>query len=81
MTKPRAKPAKFFRRQPSTDLLVQDQREAKLVGFIANLAAMDQLIDFAAVAAQVDAACPRSDRSKGSRPPYPSEIMVRIMFI
>ncbi len=49
--------------------------------FIANLAAMDELVDFAAVAAQVEAACPRPDRSKGGRPPYSTEIMVRLVFI
>ncbi|MES7744573.1 IS5 family transposase, partial [Cutibacterium acnes] len=42
---------------------------------------MDELIDFAAIAAQVDAACPRADRSKGGRPPYPTEVMVRLLFI
>lgn len=81
MITPRAKPSAFFRRQPSMDLFVQEHREAKLGGFIANLAAMDDLIDFAAIAVQVDTACPRPDRSKGGRPPYPTEIMVRLMFI
>ena len=81
MISPRIKPSAFWRRQPSTDLFVQDNRQAKLGGFIANLAAMDGLIDFAAIAAQVDAACPRPDRSKGGRPPYPTEVMVRLLFI
>lgn len=26
-------------------------------------------------------ACPRADRSKGGRPPYPTELMVRLLFI
>lgn len=81
MISPCIKPSAFWRRQPSADLFVQDQRQAKLGSFIANLAAMDELIDFAAVAAQVDSACPRADRSKGGRPPYPTEIMVRLLFI
>ena len=59
MITPRIKPSSFWRSQPGADLFVQDQRQAKLGGFIANLAAMDELIDFAAIAARVDAACPR----------------------
>ncbi|MBI5270772.1 MAG: hypothetical protein HY856_13975 [Burkholderiales bacterium] len=51
-----AKPTAFFRRQPSADLFVQEHPEAKLAGFIANLAAMDDLIDFSAIAVQVDTA-------------------------
>lgn len=63
MITPRIKPSSFWRHQPDADLFVQDQRQAKLGGFIANLAAMDELIDFAAIAARVDTACPRADRS------------------
>lgn len=81
MITPRIKPSAFWRRQPTADLFVQEQRQAKLGGFIANLAAMDELIDFSAIAAEVDAACPRLDRSKGGRPPYASEVMVRLLFI
>ena len=71
MITPRIKPSSFWRSQPGADLFVQDQRQAKLGGFIANLAAMDELIDSAAIAARVATACPRADRSKGGRPPYP----------
>lgn len=46
MITPRIKPSSFWRHQPGADLFVQDQRQAKLGGFIANLAAMDELIDF-----------------------------------
>lgn len=81
MITPRIKPSAFWRRQPTADLFVQEQRQDKMGGFIANLAAMDELIDFAAVAAQVDAACPRPERSRGGRPPYPTEVMVRLVFI
>ncbi|MCZ8236725.1 MAG: hypothetical protein O9335_16365 [Inhella sp.] len=62
----------LWRRQPTADLFVQEQRQTKLGGFIANLAAMDELVNFAAIAAQVDATCPRPDRARGGRPPYPT---------
>lgn len=81
MITPRIKPSAFRRRQPTADLFVQDQRQAKLGGFIANLAAMDELMDLNAIVAEVDAACPRPDRSKGERPPYATEVMVRLLFI
>ena len=81
MITPRIKPSAFWRLQPTADLFIQDQRQAKLGSFIANLAAMDELIDFSVIAAQVDQACPRADRSKGGRPPYPTEVMVRLLFI
>lgn len=81
MITPRIKPSAFFRREAKTDLFVQDHREAKLGGFIEKLAAIDALVDFGAVAREVDQACPRRDRSKGGRPPYPTEVMVRLLFL
>lgn len=38
-------------------------------------------MDLGATVAEVDAACPRPDRSKGERPPYATEVMVRLLFI
>ena len=81
MITPRIKPSAFFQEQPATELFVQEHRKAKLGSYVANLAAMDGLIDFGAVASAVDAASPRADRSKGGRAPYPSEIMVRMVFL
>jgi IS5 family transposase len=81
MITPRIKASAFFQDQPATDLFVQEHRQAKLGSYVANLAAMDGLIDFGAMARAVDAACPRADRSKGGRPPYPTEIMVRMVFL
>jgi transposase, IS5 family len=76
MITPRIKPSVFFQDQPDTDLLVQAHRQAKLSSYVANLAAMDGLIDFGAVAQSVDTECPRADRSKAGRPPYATEVMV-----
>jgi hypothetical protein len=48
---------------------------------VQTLAAIDQLLDFSAMAAAVDAACPRPDRVKGGRPPYAAEVLVRMVFL
>jgi IS5 family transposase len=64
------------------DKAVQQQRDKKLVQYTASLDRMAELVDFAAVAAAVDGACPRPDRSsKGGRPPYPTALMVRVLFL
>ena len=78
MITPRIKPSGFFPPDPPDDRSVRQQRQAKLEGYVQTLAAMDELIDFAAMAAAVDTACPRPDRSKGGRPPYPTEVLVRM---
>jgi IS5 family transposase len=46
------------------------QRDRKLRQYTESLERMGELVDFAALAAAVDAACPRPDRSKGGRLPY-----------
>ncbi|CCF97888.1 IS5/IS1182 family transposase [Ralstonia solanacearum K60] len=71
----------FFARQPDVDLLVEEQRISKLQSYVATLARMAELVDFLAIAASVDATCPRPDRSRGGRRPYPTEIMVRMVFL
>ncbi|NZD59468.1 transposase, partial [Sphaerotilus montanus] len=81
MITPRTKPSSFFPEEAADDLFVVQQRKAKLEGYVQTLAAMDELIDFAAMAAAVDKACPRADRSKGGRPPYPTEALVRMVFL
>ena len=81
MITPRIKPSSFFPEEAADDLFVAQQRKAKLEGYVQTLAAMDDLIDFAAMAAAVDKACPRADRSKGGRPPYPTEALVRMVFL
>ena len=81
MITPRIKPSSFFPEEAADDLFVVQQRKAKLEGYVQTLAAMDKLIDFAGMAAAVDKACPRADRSKGGRPPYPTEALVRMVFL
>ena len=57
MITPRIKPSSFFPEEAADDLFVVQQRKAKLEGYVQTLAAMDELIDFAAMAAAVDKAC------------------------
>ncbi len=72
MITPRTKPSSFFPEEAADDLFVAQQRKAKLEGYVQTLAAM---------AAAVDKACPRADRSKGGRPPYPTEALVHMVFL
>ena len=42
---------------------------------------MEAVIDFAALAAEVQKLCPQKEQPKGGRPPYPIETMVRIVVL
>ncbi|WP_218164988.1 transposase [Pseudoduganella namucuonensis] len=42
---------------------------------------LERHVDFAAMAASVDKAAPRPDRERGGSPPFPTEVMVRILLI
>ena len=81
MISPRIKPSAFFPEEAPDDLFLVRQRKAKLEGYVQSLAAMDELIDFGAMAAAVDRTCPRPDRSKGGRPPYATKVLVRMVFL
>lgn len=48
------------------DMFVQHHRDQKLQQYSGSLERMAELVDFGKVAAAVDAACPRPDRSKGA---------------
>jgi IS5 family transposase len=60
---------------------VQDHRDQKLQQYTVSLQRMGELVDFEKVSAAVDTACPRADRSKGGRPPYPTGMMMRVLFL
>ncbi len=53
MISPRIKPSAFFPEEAPDDLFLVRQRKAKLEGYVQSLAAMDELIDFGAMAAAV----------------------------
>ena len=61
-----------------TDLFAADHHRQKLDTLGDPLAEIESHIDFAALAAGVDAIAPRPANQQGGRPPYPTETMVRI---
>lgn len=63
------------------NLFAAQEREAKLSKLGDALQVMERHVDFAALAAAVDQAAPRPGRERGGRPPFPTEVMVRILLI
>ncbi len=63
------------------DLFAQNQRSSKLTKLGDALVELDALVDFAALAALVDAKAPRTDPKLGGRPPYATELMVRMIIL
>ena len=64
-----------------TSLFADQEREAKLNKLGDTLRVMEQHVDFAALAAEVDRDAPRPSRERGGRPPFPTELMVRVLLI
>lgn len=64
-----------------TSLFTDQEREAKLNKLGDALRVLEQHVDFAALAAEVDCAAPRPSRERGGRPPFPTELMVRVLLI
>ena len=63
------------------NLFAAQEREAKLSKLGDSLQTLERHVDFAALAAEVDQAAPRPSRERGGRPPFPTEVMVRILLI
>ena len=64
-----------------TSLFTDQEREAKLNKLGDALRVLEQHVDFAALAAEVDCAAPRPNHERGGRPPFPTELMVRVLLI
>src|SRR5471030_3207041 len=62
-------------------LFADQEREVKLNELGDTLRVLEQHVDFAALAAAVDDAAPRPSRERGGRPPFPTELMVRVLLI
>jgi hypothetical protein len=64
-----------------TSLFADQEREAKLNKLGDALRLLAQDVDFAALASEVDHAAPRPSRERGGHPPFPTELMVRVLLI
>jgi IS5 family transposase len=62
-------------------MFVQHHRDQKLQQYTGSLDRMAELVDSAKVAAAVDAACSRPDRSMGECPPYLTKTIVRVLYL
>jgi len=62
-------------------LFAAEEHETKLDKLGDVLQILDKHVDFAALAAAIDAAAPRPSRERGGRPPFPTEIMVRTLLL
>ena len=63
------------------NLFAAQEREAKLTKLGDALQVLERHVDLAAMAAAVDKAAPRPSRESGGRPPFPTDVMVRILLI
>jgi IS5 family transposase len=64
-----------------TSLFANQEREAKLNKLGDAFQVMEQHVNFAALAAEVDLTAPHPRCERGSRPPFPTELMVRVLLI
>lgn len=64
-----------------SNLFSAQKHEAKLIKLGDALQALLRHVDFATMAAAVDQAAPRASRERGKRPPFSTEVMVRILLI
>lgn len=64
-----------------TDLFASEAHSRKIDKLGDPLIEIEKHIDFAALSAEVDRIVPRPVSEQGGRPPYPTEAMVRIVFL
>ena len=62
-------------------LFAEQERETKMDTIGDACAKLDEHVDFAALAAEIDEAAPRPGRERGGRPPFPTELMVRVLVV
>ncbi|MGZ8930652.1 MAG: IS5 family transposase [Methylosarcina sp.] len=62
-------------------LLAAEEREAKLDKLGDILQVLEKHVDFKGLSQAIDQAAPRPSRAKGGRPPFPTEVMVRVMVL
>jgi len=64
-----------------TDLFADEQHRRKIDSLGDPLLQIESCIDFAALAVEVDLVAPRPESAQGGRPPFPTEVMVRIVVL
>lgn len=62
-------------------LFADQEREAKLDSLGDPLALLSKHVDFATMAVEIDRWVPRPSQAKGGRPPYPTELMTRLLVL
>jgi len=63
------------------DLFAGDRRAEKVDALGDPLRKIEAVVDFPALAQAVERVAPRPEQPKGGRPPYPTEVMVRILVV
>jgi len=63
------------------DLFAHEAHKRKIDTLGDPLQLIDEHIDFVQLAGLIDGLFPRPDGSKGGRPPYPTEVMVRVLVL
>jgi len=62
-------------------LFAAEEREAKLDKLGDVLQLLEKHVDFAALAAEIDRSAPRPSPAQGGRPPFPTLVMVKALFL
>ncbi|WP_241806804.1 transposase, partial [Acidithiobacillus caldus] len=65
----------------TNDLLADDGYVQKADSIGDPLQKINAVVDFAALAQAVEEIAPRPEQPKGGRPPYPTEVMVRVLVV
>ena len=63
------------------DLLAEHGRDQKADAIGDPLQKIEEVVDFSALAQAVEKIAPRPEQPKGGRPPYPTEVMVRVLVV
>ena len=64
-----------------TSLFAAEEREQKLDRKGDLLSTLNQHVNFVALVAEIDHIAPRPSDKRGGRPPYPTELMVRVLVL
>ncbi|MBU2820790.1 transposase, partial [Acidithiobacillus caldus] len=65
----------------TNDLLANDGYIQKVDAIGDPLQKIEVVVDFSALAQVVEKIAPRPEQPKGGRPPYPTEVMVRVLVV